>query len=292
MTIAFALSGGGNLGPMQAGTLVALAEAGIIPDLLVGTSVGALNAAFLSTRPGVDGARELMAAWLALDRRQAVRLNPLTVLAGFLGTRDHLISDLQLRHLIRRWVQIETIEEATTPFAVVATDALSGEDVVLTAGNVADSLAASAAIPGLFPPVRIDGRWLVDGGLSANHPVLQAQTLGADDIYVITTATAPRLRPPRGAVAVAMNSASLVTTRADRRRLEEATQRAAAAGGRVRVVPSARPTAPGHFDFRRSAALAHSAYRRTRQWLAADLLPGSRPGAGSSEPLGQRLPYR
>ncbi len=272
MTTAFALSGGGNLGPMQAGTIVALTEAGVIPDLLVGTSVGALNAAFLSTRPGLGGARELMAAWSALSRREAVRLNPLTALAGFIGTRDHLISDHQLRHLIRRWVEIGRIEEATTRFAVVATDALTGEDVVLTSGDVADSLAASSAIPGLFPPVRIDGRWLVDGSLSANHPVLQAQTLGADDIYVITTATAPKLRPPRGAVAVAMNSAALVTMRADRQRLEEAADRAAAFGGSVTIVPSAEPTAPGHFDFRRSATLADMSYHRTKRWLAADVL--------------------
>ncbi|MGD0394500.1 MAG: patatin-like phospholipase family protein [Acidimicrobiales bacterium] len=272
MTTAFVLSGGGNLGPMQAGTIVALTEAGVIPDLLVGTSVGALNAAFLSTRPGVGGARALMAAWSALHRRQAVRLNPLTALAGFLGTRDHLVSDQQLRQLIRRWVEIGRIEQATTPFAVVATDALTGEDVVLTCGDVVDALAASSAVPGLFPPVQIDGRWLVDGGLSANHPVLQAQTLGADDIYVITTATAPRPpRPPRGAVAVAMTSAALVMMRADRRRLEEAADRAAAAGGSIRIVPSAEPSAPGPFDFRRSDSLATAAYRRTKLWLATDV---------------------
>jgi NTE family protein len=274
MTTAFALSGGGNLGPMQAGTIVALMEAGIVPDLLVGTSVGALNAAFLSTRSGVGGARMLMAAWSALTRREAVRVNPLTALAGLLGSRDHLISDQQLRRLIRRWVPISRIEEATTPFAVVATDALTGEDVVLTAGDVVDSLAASAAIPGLFPPVRIDGRWLVDGGLSANHPVLQAQTLGADEVYVITTATAPRLRPPRGAVAVAMNSAALVTMRADRLRLEEAAGRASSGGGSVKVVPSAEPPAPGPFDFRRSATLADAAYHRTQLWLSTDGVSG------------------
>ncbi|MGA3146717.1 MAG: patatin-like phospholipase family protein [Acidimicrobiales bacterium] len=271
VTTAFVLSGGGNLGPMQAGTCVALTEAGIIPDLLVGTSVGALNAAFLSTRPGVDGARSLMAAWSALNRRQAVRLNPLTALAGFLGTRDHLVSDQQLRQLIRRWVEVGRIEQATTPFAVVATDALTGEDVVLTSGDVVDALAASSAVPGLFPPVQIDGRWLVDGGLSANHPVLQAQALGADDIYLITTTTAPRPRPPRGAVAVAMTSAALVMERADRRRLEEAAGRAEAAGGSIRIVPSAEPSAPGPFDFRRSDSLAGAAYRRTKLWLATDV---------------------
>ncbi len=88
MTVAFALSGGGNLGPMQAGSIVALMEAGITPDLLVGTSVGALNAAFLATRPGIAGARALMDAWSALKRPEAVRLNFFTALAGFLGFQE------------------------------------------------------------------------------------------------------------------------------------------------------------------------------------------------------------
>jgi NTE family protein len=273
MTIAFALSGGGNLGPMQAGSVVALMESGIEPNLMVGTSVGALNAAFLSTRPGITGARTLMAAWSALGRREAVRLNPLAAVAGFLGIRDHLISDQHLRRLIRRWVQIRQIEQASIPFAVTATDALTGEAVVLTSGDVVDSLAASSAIPGLFPPVQVRDRWLVDGSLSANHPILQAQDLGADDVYVITTTTAPRQQPPRGAVAVAMNSVALVTARADRERLAEAMRRAANTGGKVQVVPSAEPSAPHPFDFRGSAALADAAYRRTTLWLRSERPP-------------------
>lgn len=79
------------------------------------------------------------------------------------------------------------------PLAVTASDALSGECVVLRSGSVVEAFAASAAIPGLVPAVRLGDRWLVDGSLSANRPVRQAQALGADDVYVITTATAPRL---------------------------------------------------------------------------------------------------
>jgi NTE family protein len=267
MTVAFVLSGGGNLGPMQAGTILALMEAGIEPDLLVGTSVGALNAAFLSTRPGIEGAQTLMAASSVLRRREAFRFHVLTVLAGFFGVRDNLVSAQHLRGLIRHWVEIDRIEQAAIRLAVITTDALTGEPVVLTTGGIGDALAASSAIPGLFPPVRIDGRWLIDGGLSANRPVLQAQALGADHVYVITTTTAPRLRPPRGAVAMAMNSVSLVTARADHDQLEIATKHATNTGGRVLVVPSPQPPAPGPFDFRRSAALAKAAYQRTIMWL-------------------------
>ncbi len=282
MTVAFAFSGGGNLGPMQAGSAVALLEAGIEPDLLIGTSVGALNAAFLSVRPGAAGARDLMAAWAALGRREAVRLNPLRALAGLVGLRDHLVSPQQLRRLIDQWVPIRRIEEATTPLAVTATDAVTGEGVILTTGEIEDALAASSAIPGLLPPVRIDGRWLIDGSLAANHPVLEAQLLGADEVYVITTTTAPRDRPPRGAIAVAMNSVSLVTARVEKRQLAEAERHAAQTGRRVHLVPSSRPEAPGPFDFRRSAELSHSSYRRTAAWLAEDgpRRTGPRSGAG------------
>lgn len=270
MTVAFALSGGGNLGPMQAGTVLALMEGGIEPDLLVGTSVGALNAAFLSSRPGRDGARALVEAWSVLRRSEAIHLSAVTVLAGFVGLNDHLISDQQLRRLIRHWIEFDRIEQGSVPLAVTATDALSGECAVFTRGDAVAALAASSAIPGLFPPVQIDGHWFVDGSLSANQPVLQAQALGADDIYVITTATAPRQRPPRGAVALAMNSVSLVTSRVSRNELAEASRRAEHRGGRVMVVPSSAPPAPGPLDFRRSASLAGAAYQRARQWLAEE----------------------
>jgi len=275
VTVAFALSGGGNLGPMQAGTVVALMEAGIRPDLLVGTSVGALNAAFLASRPGRPGADELMAAWVGLRRRQAVRVSVLGAFGGFLGFRSHLLSDQSLRQLIRAWIPIQRIEDAGIPLAVTATDALTGECVLFTSGPTEDALVASAAIPGLFPTVSIDGRWLVDGSLSANQPVRQAQQLGADVVYVISTRTAARVRPPRGAIAVAMNSVSLVTSRVAREELAEASRVADAAGGRVLVVPTSEPEAPGPFDFRRSGQLARDAYRRTQQWLAHERPDGS-----------------
>ncbi len=268
MTVAFVLSGGANLGPMQAGAVVALAEAGIEPDLLVGSSVGALNAAFLSTRPGVAGARALMAAWSGLHRREAFRFDAFVALAGFVGAHDHLVSARQLRRLIRRWVQVEQIQQTTIPLAVVATDALDGETVVLTSGDLVGSVAASAAIPGLFPPVRIGSRWLIDGGLSSGRPVLQAQALGADEVYVITTATAPRLRPARGAVAVAMDAVAHLTARTSQAQLAAAIDHAAVSGGHVHVVPSAQPPSPGPYDFGQGPVLAATAYRRTMSWLA------------------------
>ncbi len=280
VTVAFALSGGGNLGAMQAGAMRALLEAGIEPDLLVGSSAGALNAAFYATHPGIDGTRALEAAWAGLSRRAVFRFDPGAVLAGFLGVRDHLVSTKRLHDVIRQQLGIERIEDAAVPFAAVATDALSGEVVVLDHGDAVAALAASSAIPGLFPPVRHQGRWLVDGSLAADCPVIEALDLGADTVYVLSTQAAPQRRPPRGAVAMTLNSVSLVTARLYRQQLAAARHRASAAGGAIWAVPSPEPEAPSPFDFRHGHALASAAYRHTKAWLEeSDRAPLAAPEA-------------
>lgn len=270
MKTAFVLSGGGNLGAMQAGTLLALCEAGIEPDLVVGTSVGALNSAFLACHPGVDGARALRDAWTGLRREDAVQLNAAATFMGIFGFRNHLVSTKRLRALIEKWIPILRFQDSKIALGAVATDALSGEAVLLTKGDVRLALIASAAIPGIFPPVRLEDRWLIDGSLSSNHPVLEAQELGANEIYLITTATQPRVAPPKGAIAVAMNSVSLLTTRVASLQLAEAQPRAAQNSGHIHVVPSAEPLAPGPFDYRKGDTLAWESYQRARRWLSEE----------------------
>ncbi len=189
----------------------ALVEAGIEPDLLTGSSIGALNAAYYATHPGVDGCKALETAWSDLRRQDVFRFELARAIAGFVGLRDHLVTTKRLKMIIREWLGIERIEEAAIPFAAVATDALSGEIVLMTDGDVASALLATAAIPGVFPPVFRQGRWLVDGSLSAGCPAAEALDLGADEVFAFLTTTAPRRKPPRGAVAAAMSSVSLLT---------------------------------------------------------------------------------
>lgn len=283
MTVAFALSGGGNLGAMQAGSMRALVEAGLGPDVLVGASIGALNAAFYATHPDHDGCVRLEAAWRDLKRRDAFRFELSRAIVGFLGMRDHLVATKRLEQIIRDWLGIGRIEEATLPFAAVATDALTGEIVVMTTGDVASALLASAAIPGIFPPVLREGRWLVDGSLSAGCPALEAIDLGADEVYAFMTTTSPRRRPPRGAVAAAMSSVSLLTSKLQATRLEAAERTAAERGGAVHQVPSPLPEAPSPFDFQHGGQLASLAYRRTVAWLSErDNDASSAPAGGAS----------
>jgi NTE family protein len=277
-TVAFALSGGGNLGAMQAGMMRALLENGVDPDLMVGSSIGALNAAFYATHPGVAGCSALESAWSNLRRRDVFRFDFARVLAGFVGLRDHLVTTRRLRDLIKLWLGIERIEEAQLPFAALAADALTGERVLMAQGDVATALLASSAIPGFFAPVRYGDRWLIDGSLSSSSPALESLELGADEVYVLSTTTAPRVRPPRGAVAMAMNSVSLVTARVQRDQLEMADRRARERGGAVWIVPSPGLDAPSPFDFRQGASLAAASYLSAREWIVARrdaIAPGS-----------------
>ena len=102
----------------------ALVEGGVSPELVVGSSIGALNVAFYATHPGVSGCTALETAWSSLRRRDVFRFDLACVLAGFLGLRDHLVTTRRLRDLIKLWLGIERIEEAPLPFAALATDAL------------------------------------------------------------------------------------------------------------------------------------------------------------------------
>jgi NTE family protein len=290
MTVAFALSGGGNLGAMQAGGMRALVEAGIEPELVAGASIGALNAAFCATHPGIAGCVRLQNAWSDIRRKDVFRFDLPRVIAGFLGLRDHLATTKRLEVVIHEWLGIERIEEAAVPFVAVATDALTGEVVVMSRGDVASALLASAAIPGIFPPVRREGRWLVDGSLSAGCPASEALDFGADVVYAFMTTTAPRRRPPRGVVAAAMNTVSLITAKVHASRLDEAARNAEARGGAVHHVPSPFPEAPSPFDFAQGAALSSAGYRCAVEWLgdrespdAPDEASGAEHGAGAAD---------
>jgi len=267
MTVAFALSGGGNLGAMQAGSMRAVAEAGIKPDLLIGASIGSLNAAFYATHPGPEGCEALEAAWGNLHRKDFVRFELSRAMAGFLGLRDHLVATRRLKRIIHEWLGIERIEDARVAFGAVATDALTGEIVVMRSGEVSSALLASAAIPGVFPPVEREGRWLVDGSLSAGCPAAEALDLGAEEVFAFMTTSAPRQRPPRGAVAAAMSSVSLLTSKLQISRLDAAQRTAAERGGAVHMVPSPLPDPPSPFDFQQGAKLAAAAYGCTKKWL-------------------------
>jgi NTE family protein len=215
MKTAFVLSGGASLGSIQAGMLQALYERHVKPDLIVATSAGALNGAFIAARPQtVSTAVELGEIWIELRRGQVFPLNPLTGLLGFAGAREHLVPDGGLRDLIERHLTAERIEELAIPLHLVATDVRKGEEVLLSSGPLVDSILASAAIPGVLPSVRLHGRDLMDGGVANNTPISHAAELGAERIYVLPTGGSCELdEPPSGAIGMVLHATNLLVHR-------------------------------------------------------------------------------
>jgi NTE family protein len=250
MTTAFVLSGGASLGSIQVGMLEALYERGIQPDLIVGTSAGALNGAFIAERPQtVETARELGEVWRGLKRGQVFPVNPLTGALGFLGARDHLVPASGLRRLVQRHAAVERLEETYVPLHVIATDVLLGEDVRLSEGPLVDAVMASAAIPGVLPAVDWDGRLLIDGGVANNAPISHALELGADVVYVLPTGAPCELHEaPRGALAMLVHATGLLVGRRLAQEIEALDGEAD-----IRVLPppcplSVQPTDFGHAD--------------------------------------------
>jgi NTE family protein len=262
--IAFVLSGGASLGAVQAGMLRALYERGVRPDVIVGTSAGALNGAFIASRPPDTGtAEELGEIWRELRRGQVFPLNPVTGLLGFLGARDHLVGEGGLRRLIARHTEHERLEELPVPLHVVAVDVLTGEEVLLSEGPLAAAIMASSAIPAVLPPVAFQERMLMDGGVANNTPISHAVALGARTVYVLPTGHACALpEPPRGAVELALQALSLLT----HRRLVEDIERHR---GDVKliVLPPPCPLTVTPFDFSRADELIARALDDARAFL-------------------------
>jgi NTE family protein len=263
---AFVLSGGASLGAIQVGMLRALYERGVTPDVIVGTSVGALNGAFIASRPPIpETAEELADVWRDLGRGQVFPLNPLTGFLGFFGARDHLMSEDGVRKLIEDNIEFTELEQAPIPFHVIATDLLSGRELRLSRGHTLEAVLASAALPGIFAPIEWNGRKLIDGGVSNNVPIADAIELGAERIYVLPTGNACDLpRPPRGAVAMLLHAMSLLVMRRLLVEVEALRERA-----ELIVLPPPCPQAVTPIDFSHTDELIRRGYEGSRDYLDA-----------------------
>ena len=181
---AFVLSGGGSLGAIQVGALQSLMDAGVRPDVLVGCSVGSLNATFLAMDPRRERLDDLEKLWLSLNRADIFPASRRSI-AGHLVRRDtHLYEPHGLRDLVDRLVPASDIADLAVPVHIVTTDLFNGQPVWWTSGDPRQILVASASLPGLFPPVEIGGSLHVDGGVTCPVPVQRAVELGAERIWV------------------------------------------------------------------------------------------------------------
>lgn len=196
--IAFVLGGGGMLGAVEVGMLQALVEAGITPDLVVGSSVGAINGAAVASDPSAATIERLTAMWEELGHDAVFSGGMFGRLTTLARTGTHVHSNNGLRALLEEHAEGRLIEDLAVPFQCVAACIETARARWFTEGPVADAVLASSAVPGLLPAVQIDGLHYLDGGLVHSIPVGRAVELGATTVYVLQVGRIERpLRAPR-----------------------------------------------------------------------------------------------
>jgi NTE family protein len=268
---AFVLSGGANLGAEQAGMLEALLDDGIVPDVLVGTSIGAANAAFLAADPTPERAAELSALWRRVRTRDVFPIN-IARIARALAKGNALFSSQPLRSLLEREIPYERIEDARVPLRIVATAFNDGGEAVFDSGRVVDAVLASTALPGAFAPHELDGRLYLDGGLVDHVPLQPAIDAGAGVIYVLSVGfPCPPPADHRSARAVLSHSIGILLSQ--RVRLDGSHIPEHNPGLHIIDVPPVC-TQVGLRDFSRSDELIRLAKEQTRAFLAG--LPAAR----------------
>jgi NTE family protein len=286
VTTAFVLSGGASLGAIQVGMLEALYERAVEPDLIVGTSVGAINAAFIASRePTVETAQALGDVWRGVRRSDVFPTSLVTGFVGFVGRTDHLVSERSLRRLVSRYASIDTLEDARVPLHVIAADLMSGRELRLSRGPALDAVMASAAIPGVFPPVEWRGHDLIDGGVVNNTPISHALELGADEVYVLPTGYACSLEEaPTNALGILLQAMNLLIQQRLVIEIDHMSDRVP-----VVVLPPPCPLDVQPIDFSRAAMLIERARDDGRAFL--DELGGDTAAPGASRHVERLRPH-
>ncbi len=260
---AFVLAGGGSLGAVEVGMLEALLDFGVYPDLVVGSSVGAINGAFLAGHPDLNGVRRLREIWRRLRRSDVFPVAPLAVLRSFVGGLNYLVHPRPLRRLIKRNLPYRDLADAAIPCHIVATDVLTGAQVVLSSGSAVDAVLASAAIPGVFPPVKIGGRYLADGGIANNTPISAAVELGASRVIVLPTGFSCDIeKPPTSPIGMALHGLTLLIAR---QLVDDVELHADAV--ELCVVPPLCPLLATPYDFSNVGEMIARAEESTQKWL-------------------------
>jgi NTE family protein len=197
LEVAFVLGGGGILGATQVGMLRALIEAGVRPDVVVGTSVGAVNGALVASDPTDRAIETLTRLWTSMSRSEVFSGNLVTRARTLAQHGTHLHSSAPLRRLLAAALP-ERFEQLPVPFECVAASVERASAQWFSSGPLVESVLASCAVPGLLPPVRIGDEHYLDGGLVHSIPVGRAVALGARTVYVLHVGRVERpLRPPR-----------------------------------------------------------------------------------------------
>jgi len=260
---AFVFAGGGSFGAIQVGMLHSLIAHGISADMVVGSSVGALNGAFYAGDPTLEGVEKLGDIWRGLKRQDVFPMSWRTVLS-FLWRRDFLISHDGIRKLIDDNIPYRNLQDARVPVHIVTTDIISGDSIVLSEGSTSEAIVASTSIPGAFSPIRYKDYYLADGAISSNTPIQVAVQKGAKRLIILPTGHACATQaPPVGAVANALHALTLLIARqlvSELERLDPDIE--------YFVVPPLCPLVGSPYDFSRTADHIARAIQTTDAWLA------------------------
>ena len=298
MTTAFVLWGGGSLGAAQVGMLRSLTSAGVRPDIVLGTSVGAINGVCYAAAPSEEGVECLAQAWEQIGQhdvfprsvseslrvllqelpwsplRGAMRalgaanhvfpLNPATLASALMGRSSYLIDSGRFGTFLHRVLPVERLEHTEIPVEVLATDLSSGESVPMAEGPAVSAVMASSAIPAVYPHVVRDGRALVDGEVANGTCLDRAVRLGADEVYLLSPgpACSAPLEPPTSVLGTVVHAYHLLS----QQRLAAAIAQMPA-WVRVHAVPPPvhAPVLPA--DFTHTRGLIETAAEVTSRWL-------------------------
>lgn len=258
--ITFVMAGGGAHGCVQWGLLQALYETDIRPDALIGTSAGALTCAVVAENP-ISATNRLTYVWSQLDLDVLVGGSWLSMIAAARKRSDSLVDSSSERDAIGAIISARDFADLALPMAAVATDLATGAATALDSGPLIPALLASSAIPGVLPPVTIDGRRYVDGLASANLPAGLAVERGAGSVVVLGTGSRS-LTPVSASLPKVVARVNAILNSSQRR------GQLVAAGSEVPVVLLPTPNDMGGvLDFRETMSAARKSYELGREFL-------------------------
>ncbi len=242
--LAFVLGGGGVLGAHEVGMLRALAQRAIVADVVLGTSVGAVNGAFFAADQTTSGVERLTELWRETARAGRSRSDAWRRVGILARSGTHFESFGELRDRLRAALPVQRVEDLSTPFQCVAASIERAAEHWFDRGPLADVLLASCAVPGLLAPVRIGDEHFIDGGIVNSIPVSRAVALGAKTIYVLQVGRLEQaLRPPRWPWEV-----GLVAFEVARRHRFAGDLASLPDGVRLHVLPTGGSAAPAYND--------------------------------------------
>jgi NTE family protein len=272
---AFVLSGGANYGAQQIGALEVLFEHGFQPDMVMGVSAGALNAAWVAVNPTLAGVRELSRIWREDAAAIAPPVGPLTALLRLIGGKDSLLSNDSLVQFMRRWPFADrTFGELSRPrlYTVAAryddgTLRIFGDD---PHDRILDGLMSSTAMPPFYPPWEVDGVPYLDGGVTSHLPLQAAVARGADEIFMLRNGYGPTgsHTPDRhNLLAIGSQAISLLVHRQAQLEIEAVRRDRSV---RLHLIDLYADDDPGLWNFSRAAELIAAGRRLAEEYLSGD----------------------